>query len=115
MTFTGEPVRASIEPAWAAKASGISSRDGGLAQPHRGDDDDRQQGGDGAVHADQRREQGAQQHHQDQQPAPARSRPGDELLARPGGDAGRVEGLADDEQRRRCRRRWDRRTRRAPG
>ena len=30
-TFTGVPVRASIEPAWAANASGISSCDAGIA------------------------------------------------------------------------------------
>ena len=99
MTFTGEPVSASIEPAWAAKASGISSRDAGVAQLHRGDDDDRQERGDGAVDADQRRQRGAQQHHQHEQPATARAGTVDELLAGPRRDAGRVEGLADDEQR----------------
>ena len=40
-----------------------------------------------------------EEHHQHEQPRPARARPVDQLLARPRGDAGRVEALADHEQR----------------
>ena len=42
-----------------------------------------------------------EQHHQHEQPAPAVAGPRDQLLPGPGGDAGRVERLADHEQRRR--------------
>ena len=100
MTFTGVPVSASIEPAWAPNTSGISSCDGERPRRTRDDDHHRQQRRDRAVDADERGQPGHQQHHQHEQPRPAVADPRDELLAGPGGDPGRVEPLADHEQRR---------------
>ena len=69
------------------------------AEPDRQQHDHRQERRDRAVDADQRGERGDQQHRQDDQPRPAVARGVDQALAGPGGDAGRVEGGAHDEQR----------------
>ena len=54
----------------------------------------------GAVDADHRREGGDEQHRQHDHPRATVSRPRDQLLTCPGGSTGRVERLADDEERR---------------
>ena len=83
-TFTGVPVSASIEPAWAEKTSGISSCEEFRFEPDGDDDHHRQQRGDGAVDADQRGEQRDQAHRQDQKAGPAfLARATDQKLARP--------------------------------
>ena len=100
MTFTGEPVRASIEPAWAANASGIISCDDGIAQPDRRHHHDRDQRGNGAVDADDRRQQRARAA-SSARAAGARLSPARAINCWPGPcrDARRVERLADDEER----------------
>ena len=70
------------------------------AQPHGHDHDHRQQRGDRAVDADERREERHDEHHQHEQARSGRPRPRDEPLADPGRGAGRVQALADHEQRR---------------
>ena len=99
-TLTGVPVSASSEPAWAAKTSGISSCDGDRLSRTAMHHHHRQERGDRAVDADQRGEQ--------RRPAASSARaagsrlspaPGDQQLAGPGGDAGRLQAGADDEQR----------------
>ena len=70
------------------------------AEPHGHHHDDGHERGDRAVDVDQRRQQRHQRHRQDDQPRPALARRRDQLLPRPRGDPGRVEPLADDEQRR---------------
>ena len=97
-TFTGDPVRANIDPAWAANASGIIRLRRWRVQLDRGDDNHRNERGDGPVDADERRQPGTHQHHQHEQPALAVAGTGDELLPGPRRDAGGVERFADHEQ-----------------
>ena len=74
MMFTGVPVSASIDPACAEKASGISICDGDSAGPGRDDDDHRDERGDRPVDADQRGEHRDEQADDDEQPARGRCR-----------------------------------------
>ena len=99
--FTFEPVSASCEPAWAPKHERDQQLRRRQRQPvRRHDDDHRQQRRDGRVDGDERGQGRDDQHHQEHEPPPARPGPVDELLAGPRRDAGRVERLADHEQRR---------------
>jgi hypothetical protein len=72
---------------------------GRAAQAHRRDHDQRHEGRHRPVDADQRRQPGHQQREQDDQPRAALPHPDHQVLAGPGGDAGRVEALAHHEQR----------------
>ncbi len=99
MMFTGEPVSASIEPAWAAKASGISSRDAGCRVRTAVTTTTGKSAATAPFTLISAVSTAHSQHHQHEQPPMTRSGVVDELLAGPRRDPGRVEGLADDEQR----------------
>jgi hypothetical protein len=80
-----------------AEREGQEELRGRLTQSRRADDHDREQRRDRPVDADQCREDGDEKHHEDEQPPAAAADVLDQLLTRPGGDPGRVEALADDE------------------
>ena len=97
-TLTGLPVRSSMPPALPANASGISSCEGGRLSADRNGHRHREQRGDRAVQPDDGSQHGAEQHREEQQAPGAVAGSRHELLADPGGHAGRVETLADHEQ-----------------
>ena len=99
MTLTGLPVSASSEPALPAKAIGMSMREGGVPILSGEHEHHRQEGRDRPVERDDRGEQGAEREHGDEHPHRAVADHGDEPLPGPRRDAGRVERLADDEER----------------
>ena len=83
MMLTGVPVRASSDPARAAKARGMSICEGGIAGACRDDDDERHERGNRAVDADQSGEHGNEEAHDDEERAASLAASGDELSDRP--------------------------------
>ena len=112
-TFTGVPVRASIEPAWAAKASGISSWLVGRRWRRASTTTIGSRAATAPLTLMIAVSERRQEHHRDEQPPPVAAGDGRQLLARPRRHARRVEGRADDEQRGDEQRPSGRRSRRA--
>ena len=98
--FTGVPVSASSEPACAPNASGSSSCDGERPSRTAVTATTGSSAATAPLTLISAVTHGDEQQHQHDQPRPALADPRDELLPGPRRHAGRVERLADDEQRR---------------
>ena len=101
-TFTGVPVSASIEPAWAEKTSGIRSCEDFRLRRTAMTTTTGSSAATAPLTLISAVSSGHEAHRQEQKARPALlARAPDQELAGPGGDAGHLEPGADDEEARR--------------